>query len=87
MADASGARRLGLGEDAARRHNLVHERFVRCSPQGYIHGSKMMHGRRNTLADLERFTKKTLVVCGEHEEQLMKGHFGQLAVHCRTRGS
>jgi pimeloyl-ACP methyl ester carboxylesterase len=54
-------------------------RFCKCSPQGYLYGDRQLHGRRNTVADLRRFTKKALVVCGEHEEALMKGTSADLA--------
>jgi pimeloyl-ACP methyl ester carboxylesterase len=54
-------------------------RFCKCSPQGYLYGDRQLHGRRNTVADLGRFAKKALVVCGEHEEVLMKGTSAELA--------
>jgi pimeloyl-ACP methyl ester carboxylesterase len=54
-------------------------RFCRCSPPGYIHGDRQMHGRRNTVAELGGFAKPALVICGEHEDALMQGTSNELA--------
>ena len=55
------------------------ERFCRCSPRGYAYGDDGLQGRRDTVADLTRFTKKALVICGEHEETLMKATSAEFA--------
>jgi pimeloyl-ACP methyl ester carboxylesterase len=54
-------------------------RFLRCAPLGYAYGDDALQGRRDTTDDLRRFDKPALVICGAHEEPLMRGTSAALA--------